>query len=177
MEQLTNTKEKTKGDKKTKRKDTSPAVLKELIGLGLKEWQAVFLIALKAGATNEEAYYKARPKGKKDITRQYVSQIKCAIFKVKGVKEWYNSYIPGVKPKPIKVSEEAKKTSKQLVMSMEERREFLTKTIMESDRVSDRLKALDILNKMDAVYEKKTEVTGSIGVSVVWGEDDGTKDN
>lgn len=62
-------------------------------------------------------------------------------------------------------------------MSMEERREFLTKTIMESDRVSDRLKALDILNKMDAVYEKKTEVTGSIGVSVVWGEDDGTKDN
>ena len=49
------------------------------------------------------------------------------------------------------------------IMTAIERREFLTKMILkEETKDTDRLKALDILNKMDGEYTQKVEVNGNI---------------
>ena len=48
-------------------------------------------------------------------------------------------------------------------MTAIERREFLTKMILkEETKDTDRLKAVDILNKMDGEYTQKVEVNGNI---------------
>lgn len=52
------------------------------------------------------------------------------------------------------------------VMSIAERRQFLTDMLMdEKTGKRDRLTALDILNKMDSAYTQKVDVTGSIETS------------
>lgn len=48
-------------------------------------------------------------------------------------------------------------------MTAKERQEYLTKLINSDDvKVSDKLKALDILNKMTGEYTQKVEVNGEI---------------
>ena len=49
------------------------------------------------------------------------------------------------------------------IMTAKERQEYLTKLINAADvKVSDKLKALDILNKMTAEYIQKVEVNGEL---------------
>ena len=49
------------------------------------------------------------------------------------------------------------------IMTAKERQEYLTKLINSDDvKVSDKLKALDILNKMTGEYTQKVEVNGEI---------------
>ena len=49
------------------------------------------------------------------------------------------------------------------IMTAKERQEFLTSLILNNDvKISDKLKALDILNKMTAEYIQKVEVNGEL---------------
>ena len=61
----------------------------------------------------------------------------------------------------IKELQEKAKTSR--IMTAIERREFLTELIKNgNEKAADRLKALDILNKMDGEYMEKIQMTGEI---------------
>ena len=61
----------------------------------------------------------------------------------------------------IKELQEKAKTSR--IMTAVERREFLTEVIKNgNEKVQDRLKALDILNKMTGEYIQKVEVNGEL---------------
>lgn len=52
---------------------------------------------------------------------------------------------------------------KKTVISIEERRELLTQFIKSDDiKYADKLKALDLLNKMDAAYEQKVQISGNV---------------
>ena len=61
------------------------------------------------------------------------------------------------------IEELQEKTKSSRIMTAIERREFLT-TMIKNGAVkdTDRLKALDILNKMDGEYTQKVEVNGNI---------------
>lgn len=55
-----------------------------------------------------------------------------------------------------------KKRQTQRVASIEDRRIALTEIFLnEEHKLTDRLKALDILNKMDAAYEQRINVTNN----------------
>nr|DAM59392.1 MAG TPA: Terminase small subunit [Caudoviricetes sp.] len=61
------------------------------------------------------------------------------------------------------IEELQEKATGNRIMTAIERREFLTKLILkEETKDTDRLKALDILNKMDGEYTQKVEVNGNI---------------
>lgn len=61
----------------------------------------------------------------------------------------------------VKELQEKAKTSR--IMTAIERREFLTELIKNrNEKAADRLKALDILNKMDGEYMEKIQMTGEI---------------
>ena len=56
-----------------------------------------------------------------------------------------------------------KKIANNNIMTAKERQEYLTKLINSDDvKVSDKLKALDILNKMTGEYIQKVEVNGEL---------------
>ena len=61
------------------------------------------------------------------------------------------------------IKELQEKAKGNRIMTAIERKEFLTKMILkEETKDTDRLKALDILNKMDGEYTQKVEVNGNI---------------
>lgn len=61
------------------------------------------------------------------------------------------------------IEELQEKTKGNRIMTAIERREFLTSMIKDGAvKDTDRLKALDILNKMDGEYTQKVEVNGNI---------------
>ncbi|WP_335996814.1 terminase small subunit [Fusobacterium polymorphum] len=61
------------------------------------------------------------------------------------------------------IKELQEKAKDNRIMTAIERREFLTKLILkEETKDTDRLKAVDILNKMDGEYTQKVEVNGNI---------------
>ncbi|WP_336014693.1 terminase small subunit [Fusobacterium polymorphum] len=61
------------------------------------------------------------------------------------------------------IKELQEKAKGNRIMTAIERREFLTKLILkEETKDTDRLKAVDILNKMDGEYTQKVEVNGNI---------------
>lgn len=54
-------------------------------------------------------------------------------------------------------------STSEAIMSAKKRKEWLTDLINDEDEeTKDRLKALDILNKMDGEYTEKVEVNGSV---------------
>ena len=58
-----------------------------------------------------------------------------------------------------------KKIANNNIMTARERQEYLTKLINSDDvKVSDKLKALDILNKMTGEYIQKVEVNGELKI-------------
>ena len=62
-----------------------------------------------------------------------------------------------------KIEELSQKIACNSIMTAKERQEYLTKLINAADvKVSDKLKALDILNKMTAEYIQKVEVNGEL---------------
>lgn len=64
----------------------------------------------------------------------------------------------------IKELQEKAKTSR--IMTAVERREFLTEVIKNgNEKVQDRLKALDILNKMDGEYIEKMQLSGQLNTN------------
>ena len=70
--------------------------------------------------------------------------------------------------KHIKELQEKAKTSR--IMTAIERREFLTEVIKNgNEKVQDRLKALDILNKMDGEYIEKMQLSGQVNTNPLSG--------
>ncbi len=68
----------------------------------------------------------------------------------------------------IKELQEKAKTSR--IMTAVERREFLTEVIKNgNEKVQDRLKALDILNKMDGEYIEKMQLSGQVNTNPLSG--------
>ena len=62
-----------------------------------------------------------------------------------------------------RIEELSQKIANNNIMTAKERQEYLTKLINAADvKVSDKLKALDILNKMTGEYTQKVEVNGNI---------------
>ena len=62
-----------------------------------------------------------------------------------------------------RIEELSQKIACNNIMTAKERQEYLTKLINSEDvKVSDKLKALDILNKMTGEYIQKVEVNGEI---------------
>ena len=68
----------------------------------------------------------------------------------------------------IKELQEKAKTNR--IMTAVERREFLTEVIKNgNEKVQDRLKALDILNKMDGEYIEKMQLSGQVDTNPLSG--------
>ena len=68
----------------------------------------------------------------------------------------------------IKELQEKAKTNR--IMTAVERREFLTEVIKNgNEKVQDRLKALDILNKMDGEYIEKMQLSGQVNTNPLSG--------
>ena len=65
----------------------------------------------------------------------------------------------------VRIDELCKISTSETVMSITERKEWLTGIIMDSDeKTKDRLNALDTLNKMDGVYVNNLNVNGQMDV-------------
>lgn len=57
---------------------------------------------------------------------------------------------------------------KKTVMSIEERRERLTRIADDEDSSNlDVMKAIDLLNKMDSLYLQRQEITGAVPVTII----------
>ena len=54
------------------------------------------------------------------------------------------------------------KSEDKAIMSAIERKKWLTNAIMEEHKLNDKLKAIDILNKMTGEYIEKVELSGSV---------------
>lgn len=68
----------------------------------------------------------------------------------------------------IKELQEKAKTNR--IMTAVERREFLTEVIKNgNEKLQDRLKALDILNKMDGEYIEKMQLSGQVNTNPLSG--------
>ncbi len=62
------------------------------------------------------------------------------------------------------IEELQKKAQSSRIMSAVERKEWLTKVLNDDNaKLNDRLKALDILNKMDGEYTEKVQLSGEVG--------------
>lgn len=64
------------------------------------------------------------------------------------------------------IEELREKTKTSRIMTAIERREFLTEVIKNgNEKLQDRLKALDILNKMDGEYIEKMQLSGQLNTN------------
>ena len=64
------------------------------------------------------------------------------------------------------IKELREKTKNSRIMTAIERREFLTEVIKNGkEKIQDRLKALDILNKMDGEYIEKMQLSGQLNTN------------
>lgn len=62
-----------------------------------------------------------------------------------------------------RIKELAEKSTNKAVMNATERKEWLTSIIMNDEEYTkDKLKAIDILNKMEGTYVEKVEVKGEV---------------
>lgn len=61
------------------------------------------------------------------------------------------------------IEELQKKAQSSRIMSAVERKEWLTKVLNDDEaKLNDKLKALDILNKMDGEYTEKVQLSGEV---------------
>jgi hypothetical protein len=76
----------------------------------------------------------------------------------KRASEWYNTgEILG------RIQEIQKQATSETIMTVTQRKEWLSEIIKnDGEETKDRLKAVDILNKMDGEYTEKVEVNGQI---------------
>lgn len=64
------------------------------------------------------------------------------------------------------VEELQKKAQSSRIMSAVERKEWLTKVLNDDEaKLNDKLKALDILNKMDGEYTEKVQLSGELNTN------------
>lgn len=99
---------------------------------------------VKNGNNGTQAYMTAYPKSNEESARRMASKLLTIIDVQEYIKELQG------------------KTEKKAIMSIEERMNWLTGIINSKECVSNRLKALEILNKMDGVYTQKLELQGNV---------------
>lgn len=108
---------------------------------GLTIAQEHFVQHLINGKSQREAYRLAFPKS--TLSDEATDVKACNLFKLDKVRLRYDELV--------------ERAANKSIMSAIERKEWLTKMIAEqSNNNNDRLKALDILNKMDGTYITKT---------------------
>lgn len=112
------------------------------------EKQEKFVRGLASGLSQRVAYREAFPAAKawKDAT---VDVKACQLAKDDKVM--------------IRLQELREKATSSAIMNATQRKEWLTDLIQNNEEeTKDRLKALDILNKMDGEYTEKVELNGSV---------------
>lgn len=133
----------------------------ELKKLGLNKNQIQFLIYLAQGEKMEAAYAKTHPKAGQATIRSNASKMKKRVMGVPGVQEWLDAHYA------------KREQENPLLLTIDQRKEILAKMILHG-KPAEKLKALDIYNKMEAVYERRTKVEGDVALTIGWaGEDDG----
>lgn len=114
--------------------------------------QEKYLQNLLKGMSQRQAYKEAfQCKNWKDSS---IDSSACQLLSKPKVAQRYRELLEEIKSKSI--------------MSATERREYLTSIIMtDLGRIEDKLKALDILNKMDGEYTTNTNVNAIVNGGVV----------
>lgn len=129
--------------------------------------QEKFITNLIAGMTQRQAYLDAFPDCK--AKPETIDNKACTLFKSNEVQARYRELLEKSKAE----------AERKAIMTANERREWLSKVIngelketiliggeetpVKSASLSDKMKAMDILNKMDGEYV--TKIQGDIGVS------------
>lgn len=134
---------------------------KELENAGLNRAQIGFILDLANRVPAGAAYLKNYPKSKKSSADTNGSRLKKKLLDNPDVTAWLEkNYVD-------------RETNNRKLMSIDDRKEFLVK-IIQNGKPSDALKALDIYNKMESVYEHRSKVEGDVSLTIGWGGDDGT---
>lgn len=112
--------------------------------------QEKYVQNLVKGMSQREAYKNSyNASNMKDET---IDSNACRLFADSKILTRYNELI--------------ERTAKKTIISVQERMELLTKIAQEED-VADRMKAVDLLNKMDGVYVQKIDgnINGKIEIT------------
>lgn len=133
----------------------------ELKSLGLNKNQIKFLMGLAAGELRETAYKKAYPRASYRTANTNATKLKNKLLLKPGVQEWLDKHYA------------SREQENPVLLTIDQRKEILAKMILHG-KPAEKLKALDIYNKMEAVYERRTKVEGDVALTIGWaGEDDG----
>nr|DAM13976.1 MAG TPA: terminase small subunit [Caudoviricetes sp.] len=133
----------------------------ELKKLGLTEKRIRFLQHLAAGESVETAYMNAFSTKKQSTASANGYKMRKELLARPEVKEWLDKHYAG------------RETENRLLLTIDQRKEVLAKIIMHG-KPMEKIKALDIYNKMEAVYERRTKVEGDVAFTFGWeGEKDG----
>lgn len=133
----------------------------ELKKLGLTEKRIRFLQHLAAGESVETAYMNAFSTKKQSTASANGYKMRKELLARPEVKEWLDKHYAG------------RETENRLLLTIDQRKEVLAKIIMHG-KPMEKIKALDIYNKMEAVYERRTKVEGDVALTIGWaGDDDG----
>lgn len=111
---------------------------------------------------NHEAYAQGLAAGKKQNEAYIAAYPRAENWKPQTV--YNHSSELARRPEVIeRVNELREVSTSAAVMSIAQRKEWLTSLIMDADEATpNRLKAVDILNKMDAAYVEQVSVNGNI---------------
>ena len=136
--------------------------LKELLSLGLNKGQAAFLLNIAAGEDDVDAYLHSHKCSRATALTAW-QKAKNKILQKPKVLEWFEKH------------DTNKEKAVKKILTIDERKKRLTDWINDPTvKMQEKLKALDILNKMEAVYERRTKVEGDVALTIGWaGEDDG----
>ncbi|WP_270420723.1 hypothetical protein [Acidaminococcus massiliensis] len=132
----------------------------ELKQLGLSEKRIRFLQHLAAGESVETAYMNAFSTKKQSTASANGYKMRKELLAKPEIKDWLDKHYAG------------RETENRLLLTIDQRKEVLAKIIMHG-KPMEKIKALDIYNKMEAVYERRTKVEGDVALTFGWaGEDD-----
>lgn len=133
----------------------------ELKSLGLNKNQINFMMGLAAGELREVAYKKAYPKASDRTANTNATRLRNKLLEKPGVQEWLDKHYA------------SREQKNPVLLTIDQRKEILAKMILHG-KPAEKLKALDIYNKMEAVYERRTKVEGDVALTIDWaGEEDG----
>lgn len=131
----------------------------ELKKLGLTEKRIRFLQHLAAGESVETAYMNAFSTKKQSTASANGYKMRKELLARPEVKEWLDKHYAG------------RETENRLLLTIDQRKEVLAKIIMHG-KPMEKIKALDIYNKMEAVYERRTKVEGDVALTFGWAGED-----
>lgn len=136
------------------------ADITDLKKAGLKDAQITFLLDIANRVTPAVAYKKAYPTCKTQRSAYSAgTRLKKKLFKNPAVTAWLEQNYA-----------DREEHNRQL-MSIDDRKEFLVKMIL-NGKPADALKAMDIYNRMESVYEHRSKVEGDVSLTIGWSGDD-----